>query len=485
MPSLFEPPKNARRTARRTVGLGLRWGAFAVALLAASRGLGQVGPDVNAPTPYVEFPAVFSSETSGVRDEPATPLARELLGATGPTDLLQAPYPPIEPEPPPATTPEPAADAQPPKLWIESLLPDHDKPLGAAERDWDLGVVARGYFLNDQRIVWSGMEATFGAEGVLSPVLRHSACGWELSVEGEFYLNQPFERNMLVTGTERQSYQANFETDTFEVSQLFVSAQTEELTIAIGKRETPFGRAYFPLFTNARSDAPFIRTEAILWRETGVFLRYQAGVLAADVAMTNGCEERDTNSSKALLARLGIDTDSFVAGCSVKVQDGVGSDEQKQFNNHVGADCAIRLGRLVLSSEVIYDQYGFWRSYSNPDPNKPGYDPDAMFWPRSIYYRDLNYRLETPISGIGYYGNLVYQGSRWLAMLNYGEYYPQSIGDPRHDRMNRRAIGKFLYFFTPALQSYTVVMQENDGYVAQLGRRRNGNYVLTGLQYMF
>ena len=38
------------------------------------------------------------------------------------------------------------------------------------------------------------------------------------------------------------------------------------LTAAFGKMETPFGRTYFPLLTNAWLDAPFLRTEAILWR---------------------------------------------------------------------------------------------------------------------------------------------------------------------------------------------------------------------------
>ena len=39
-----------------------------------------------------------------------------------------------------------------------------------------------------------------------------------------------------------------------------------------------------------------------------------------------------------------------------------------------------RFGRFTLSGEAIYDQYGF---------TTPGFNPDDIFWGRSIYYRDL------------------------------------------------------------------------------------------------
>jgi len=45
--------------------------------------------------------------------------------------------------------------------------------------------------------------------------------------------------------------------------------------------DTPFGRTYFPLYSNSRIDAPFIRTEAIGWRQTGVLLHYKHGLLVA------------------------------------------------------------------------------------------------------------------------------------------------------------------------------------------------------------
>jgi hypothetical protein len=107
-----------------------------------------------------------------------------------------------------------------------------------------------------------------------------------------------------------------------------------------------------------------------------------------------------------------------------------------------------------------------------------------MFWPRSIYYRD-EYNGGVPITGFGYYANAVYQADRWLAMLNYGEFFPESIGIPQQDNLKVRTLAKFVYFFTPSVQSYTVGIVENGGWIAQDGRPRNGWAVLSGIQYVF
>jgi hypothetical protein len=338
----------------------------------------------------------------------------------------------------------------------------------------ELDVLVRGYYLNDQRIEWTGLEATFGAEAVVAPVIRHCWSDWETTVEGEFYVNQPFNRNVLVDTAERASYVGNFEFDPFEISQLSLSCQRGDLMLKIGKMETPFGRTHFPLFTNARLDAPFIRTEAILWRETGVLMRYTPGPVVADVALTNGCEDQDTNSSKALVTRLGLEYPGWGVGISLKTQDGIGSETQKQFNNHVGMDFVVRRGPWSVSGEVIHDEYGFRR---------PGFDPLDITWGRSIYYRDQNAGWHEPINGIGYYLNLGYCGQRWSACLNYGEYHPQQLGDPRHDTPNRRGIVKVDYHINPCSDFYTVVMQETEGFVAQDDRLRRGSVVLCGFQW--
>ena len=371
--------------------------------------------------------------------------------------------------------PDPASPAAPPELLYEEQAPlaGADRLSGPVDW-WDVGCVVRGYYLNDQRIEWSGVECTFGAEAAVAPVFKRRFGSWETTVEGEFYLNQPFDRNLLADTPERRSYLENYRVDTFEISQLRIAVATGDLTLVAGKMVTPFGRVYFPLYSNARLDAPFIRTESILWRETGFLLRYAPGVLTADVALTNGGEDRDANSSKALVSRIGIDAERAALGVSFKVHDGIGSEGQKVYNNHVGMDCMVRRGRFICSAEVIYDEYGFRR---------PGFDPNDITWCRSIYYRDLNCRLNVPITGIGYYVDVGYRGDRWSCFLDYGEFYPQSIGHPQHDVVNRRAIVKVDYHFTPSLSVYAACLVENAGYLAQDNRPRQGGVLLAGLQW--
>ena len=97
-------------------------------------------------------------------------------------------------------------------------------------------------------------------------------------------------------------------------------------TFKIGKFVTPFGRTYFPLYTNADWDAPFIRTEVIGWRETGILAHYKSGYFVGDIALTNGGENLYTNSSKFLVARVGLESDCWAIGCSAKKGNGNGSE---------------------------------------------------------------------------------------------------------------------------------------------------------------
>jgi hypothetical protein len=339
---------------------------------------------------------------------------------------------------------------------------------------WDVQCLVRGYYLNDQRIEWSGVECTFGAEAAATAVVGRRFDWLETTVEGEFYLNQPFDRNILVDTAERRSYLANYDVETFEISQLHLALQAGAWTVKIGKMETPFGRFYFPLYSNARLDAPFIRTESIAWRETGVLIGYRRGVLVIHAALTNGGEDRDANSSKALVSRLGFETEHLIAGVSVKAQDGLGSEDQKLFNNHAAVDLMFRCGRFTASGEVIYDEYGLRRPYFNPED---------IFWGRSIYYRDLNYRHDVPLTGIGYYLDLGYQGEWWRCSLNYGEFYPRPIGHPQHDIVNRRGILKLDMRPIPWLTTYAACLLENGGYVAQADRARSGVAVLVGVEW--
>lgn len=386
---------------------------------------------------------------------PATPAIQYALPGQPPPDIATPPF--DEPIGPP-------------------LLPAPTSKFHNLLDSLDGSFVARGYFIDDQRVNWSGMEETFGSEAAIAPRLSQRCGDWAITIDSEFYLNQPFDRNALMNTAERRSYAGHFQVDTFEISKLSISVACDDFTIVMGKMETPFGRTYFPLYSNARIDAPFIRTESILWRETGLLLRYKHDLFVGDVAIVNGSENLDTNSTKALMARLGLEDDFWAIGCSGKVQDGIGSENQKEFKNHFGFDMMVRSAPFVLSAEVIYDEYGF---------HEPGFDPNNITWNRSIYYRDESSGTEAPLSGIGYYVDLGFRQDAWTIDLNYGEFFPEKTGTAPNQYMNRRGIIKVAYNFAKSLQFYSVTMIENGGYTAQDGFPRTGLVLLDGLQYTF
>ncbi len=348
-----------------------------------------------------------------------------------------------------------------------------DLPVDAQSYYWALA--GRSFFAHDQRIEFTGLESTFGVEGVLTGGFTQPAEQWNVSVDGELYFNQHFERNILVNTPERKSYEANFDVDTFEISQLYFSARNGDFLFAIGKMVTPFGRTYFPIYRNDRSDAPFIRTESIHWRETGLLLQLDPGMWVVTAALTNGGDGQDANSSKAFIGRLGIDTPNFAIGASIKWQDGTGSEDQKLFNNHVGGDVMFRRGSWLLSGEVIFDEYGFRRA---------GFDPLNITWGRSIYGRDQNFAPLQPLIGVGYYVNVMYESPRWNGMLNYGEFYPRRrVGDAIHDVTTRRGIARLVYHIAPHVDFFGMLLAENWVAVAQSGRPRRGLNILAGFQF--
>lgn len=342
----------------------------------------------------------------------------------------------------------------------------------------EMGILARGFYINDQRVQWSGNEATFGAEGILTPQAEFHVGRGKISAVGEFYLNLPYDNNVYHSTRERASYVANFDYDPFEVSQLYASYQICNFEFRIGKFESPFGRYYSPVLSNMRLDAPFIRTEAILWRQTGFLLRWTPSVFEVEAGMVNGCEDLDTNSMKAVVARAGLNFNTFRIGASAFFQDGIGSEEQKEFKSHYGIDAMFRLGKWTFSVEAIYDKYGL----------RQAYNPDDIFWYRSIYYRQVNKAHQTAIYGFGYYLDVTYQGEKLLLSFNYGEYYPEKLHlpeYPQHDIVTRRFLGKVGWQFNQYLQWYGAFIQENQGFYAQEGRTRRGTYLLTGLQIEF
>ena len=339
---------------------------------------------------------------------------------------------------------------------------------------YHVGGLARGYYVNDQRITFTGLEETFAVEGVVDGGVHHQVGDWTCLAEGEIFLTQPYDRNRLVDTPVRESFAHNFDVDIVSISQLYLAARRNDLYFALGRFVTPFGRFYFTNYRNNFDDSPFIRSEAIQFRETGLLAQWDPDGWCLAAALTNGGPSQDANSSKALVARAGIDRETFAAGASVKVQDGIGSEGQKTYNEHVGLDAMLRRGNWTFSAEAIWDRYGFRR---------PGFDPSDMTWGRSLYFRDFNDAWHEPITGVGYYASAIYAGPLWSLEFNYGEFYPEQLGIRRHDATTRRGILRASRHWTSHFETYGVVMIENDLPRAFVGHDRRGIYVLAGCQF--
>ncbi|HEV7279298.1 MAG TPA: hypothetical protein VGN57_03715 [Pirellulaceae bacterium] len=345
--------------------------------------------------------------------------------------------------------------------------------------DWsalEVSFLARGYFVNDQRIEFTGQEDTFGVEGVFDMGWSKDLAGGVATAHTQLFLNQPFDDNVLVDTPFRESYAHNFEVEPLEISQLYLRYETGDWNFVLGKFMTPFGRVWFPIYTNDFRDSPFIRSEAILWRETGVMVERRLGEVSLTAAITNGSLERDTNSSKALVSRVGWNRDErWNVGASIKMQDGIGSEGQKEFNEHVGFDAMTRLGsRWILSGELIFDRYGIRR---------PGFPLDDIFWGRSYYNRQLNAGYHEALSGVGYYADLGYLGDLWSLHFNYGEFRPDPVGDRLHDTNNHRGMAKTIRHVAPGLDVYSIVLVENRLFDPDMANYRKGFSIWAGVQW--
>lgn len=339
--------------------------------------------------------------------------------------------------------------------------------------DYHLGGKGRAYYINDQRIEFTGLEATFAVEGVVDGGVRQTVGSWDLIAETEIFLNQPFDRNILADNPQRRSLLSNFDIEPLQISQLYVGARRGDWYASFGRFVTPFGRFYFPNYRNEFDDSPFIRSDAIKFRETGMLFQWDPEGWVFTTALTNGGWERDTNSSKALVARAGIDLPYFALGSSIKLQDGIGSEGQKTYNEHFGLDAMVRFGSWTLSGEVIYDHHGLRR---------PGIAPVDIFWGRSLYFRDVNKAFHEPISGVGYYVNLGYEGPSWSLHFNYGDYFPEDIGVPDHDQPVHRGLIKASRFWTPNFETYGIVLVENDRRDSFISYPRQGLDIIFGCQ---
>lgn len=338
----------------------------------------------------------------------------------------------------------------------------------------EIGIDAlfRTHMLNDQRLQWSGLETTFGVESVLTTTLRKKLSWGKLEVKSQFFLNQEFDKNRLTDET-REKYLQNYDINPFEIKQLFIQLTRGDFSIGLGKHPTIFGRNYTVSFSNAFFGDPFIRNEAILHFETGLFIRYNPGIFIIDLAVVNGSEGMDTNSSKGGMARIGLQGKNWAFGVSAKMQDGIGSEWQKRYNNHAGVDLMFEAGAFRFSSEFIYDEYGFHREYSIDD----------VFWGRSYYYRDVFYKHKTPIKGYGGYVDLQYETEKFLLELNYGEYHPEEIGHIYHDDPIKRALVKIRLRLATGLHVFGVGLLETEREKEPLFKGASDYGFLVGFQY--
>jgi len=337
--------------------------------------------------------------------------------------------------------------------------------------------LGRAQLIHDQRIEFTGQESTFGVEGQLCGRLAQEYGASRVMLDSQLFLNQPFDRNILVDYPLRESFSHNFDIEPLEISQLVIAIERGAWYLGMGRFVTPFGRYYGPTHLNSFADLPFLRSEAILPRETGLVATYQPGALVLTAALVNGGLGRDTNSSKALVARVGWDTDAFVAGASIKAQDGIGSEIQKEYNNHVGLDWAVRpTERWIVWGEIVYDQYGM---------RHPGFDLDDITWGRSLYNRQLNRAPYEPLTGWGWYANSWWCGERWDVVVGFGQFFPDPIGDAIHDADNHRFLGQLIRHVTPHLDWATTVLLENSLDVAFADRPRGGLFLVTGFEFEF
>jgi hypothetical protein len=339
--------------------------------------------------------------------------------------------------------------------------------------------LGRGFYANDQRIQWTGVESSFGAEAVLRGSYSSAAGVWNTRLQGEFQLNMPFDDNILADTPERQWFIDNCTFKPFELTELYAEAARGDFRVRLGRFPTPFGRYVSPLYTNRRDDAPFLRTEVIRWWETGLSMRWTPGWFVGEVGFVNGCENLDTNSSKAGIGRLGFDIGFLEGGLSGKIQDGIGSEQQKVYNNHWGVDIALKHDMFRISCEAVWDEYG---------ARRVGYDPTASPVGDSIYYRDIHPGHDDGIQGWGVYFDALARWNGWTANFNYGYYEPEQLNlpdTPQHDIAINRTLLKLSYDFTPHFGVYGLTLFETDSYVAQVGRLRRGTALVCGLEGRF
>jgi hypothetical protein len=336
----------------------------------------------------------------------------------------------------------------------------------------------RGFYRHDQRIEWSGLESTFGGEGIFRTAVQSREAGWILSAETELFVNQQ-PGSSILSDAERDLYRDTLRAlPPFQVFQAFAKAQYGDVAVRIGRVRTPFGRYDSEMYSNNLFDAPFLRTEIIGFTETGLFLSFTPGPLAFDVAVVNGEADLDTNSSKGLLARVGYNGDILTIGTSIKLQDGISSEFHKRENNFVGIDWAAKFGRWLAYGEVVGDRHGFKRNFN-------AFGNQLNLGIRSLYGRDVYIGDEVAIYGVGFHNGIAFRGDRWRVDLNYGFYHPQQIGIPTHDQDIHRGVLKGTLNLSDHCQIFGVALVENQRPRVGVLDKYQPWALSTGLQFVY
>src|SRR5262249_38114630 len=252
----------------------------------------------------------------------------------------------------------------------------------------------------------------------------------------------------------RDLYRANFTVPAFQVFQLALEAERGDWFLRFGRIRTPISGYDVPMFTNSLIDAPFLRTEIIGFTWTGVFLRWHPGPWSFEAGLSNGESDLDTNSNKALVARVGYDARRWSAGVWIKAQDGISSEQQKRFNSFAGFDASVRVGDWTIYGEGLVDEHGLYR-----DLDRAG-NPLAL-GVRSLYNRDVFVSFRRPIFGGGFTVGATLRLERLLFDACFGAFFPGRIGIPSHDEPVYRHTLKCLWTVSRQVQLFVVGINEN------------------------
>ncbi|MGE0433688.1 MAG: hypothetical protein AB7K09_11910 [Planctomycetota bacterium] len=383
-----------------------------------------------------------------------------------------------QPADPDIDVPVPMGDDEPDDDDFIDDFFDSD-PDDEPQRDLDVkaGGFIRAYYRNDQRIFFSGVETTFGAEAGLHARATWRRDGWDLSAATRFAINQPYNLNLFRVGLSGPNgYQKNFVVNELEIKEMYLEVGYGDLLFVAGKKATfigarPMQRAY----ANDGVDRPFLHTEIIDPTEVGVWAHLTPGCFEFIAGVSNGVEDIDTNSSKAVIARIGVNLPHMRFGVSARLFNRVGSEFQKYYSNYVVGDFMLMRDGWYAGIEVGWDEHGLRRKLT-----------DLSLLDRRSYYGLDVYNGETnPVWGFGIGVAAGYVGQVVRAEISLSSYRPEPIGIPTHDAAVFRFLAKLAItpFHSPDVELFAVYIDEPRRPVDPLIQTTRNWFIYTGMQY--